>query len=135
VKAARQVTQPFAELRRTMRAESMAKDHLRERLIVVAVVTVVVALVCSVLALHFERHGPGTEITNYGDAFFWVSTQLLTVSSQMKNPVTTDGRILDVFMEIYAISVVATLAGSFGAFFHHRSREREEEAARKQEQV
>jgi hypothetical protein len=27
-------------------------------------------------------------------------------------------------MEIYAITVVATLAGSFGAFFHKRSMER-----------
>jgi hypothetical protein len=125
------VIDPFARFAEMVRAESMAKDHLKERLAFVAVVTVVVALVCSVLALMAERHGPGTEITNFGDAFFWTSTQLLTVSSQMKNPVTTDGRILDVFMEIYAISVVATLAGSFGAFFHHRSREREEEARKR----
>jgi hypothetical protein len=122
------LTDPFHRLHETIRAESVAKDHLRERLVLVTVITVAVALLCSVLALFLERHGPGTEITNFGDSFFWVSTQLLTVSSQMKNPVTTGGRILDVFMEIYAITVVATLAGSFGAFFHRRSSERVEAA-------
>jgi hypothetical protein len=30
------------------------------------------------------------------------------------------GRILDVVLQIWAISIVAILAGSFGAFFHHR---------------
>jgi hypothetical protein len=32
-------------------------------------------------------------------------------------------RILDVFMEIYAISVIATLAGAFGSFLHKRGEE------------
>jgi len=43
----------------------------------------------------------------------------------MTNPLTAAGRILDVGMEAYAITVVAALAGSFGAFFHRRSSERE----------
>jgi hypothetical protein len=32
--------------------------------------------------------------------------------------------VLDVFLQAYAISVVAVLAGSFGAFFHRRGIER-----------
>jgi hypothetical protein len=32
--------------------------------------------------------------------------------------------VLDVLIQAYAISVVAVLAGSFGAFFHRRSLER-----------
>ena len=40
-----------------------------------------------------------------------------TVSSQMPNPVTTGGRIVDMFLMAYAITVVATLAGSFGSYF------------------
>ena len=35
----------------------------------------------------------------------------------MPNPVTTGGRIVDVFLMAYAITIVATLAGSFGSFF------------------
>jgi hypothetical protein len=81
--------------------------------------------VASVVILHFERDAPGTEITNFGDAVFWTSTQLLTVSSQLPNPISTPARVLDVFLQLWAISVVAVLAGSFGAFFHRRGVERD----------
>jgi hypothetical protein len=37
------------------------------------------------------------------------------VSSQIKNPISVGGRVLDVFMEIYAITVIAALAGASGA--------------------
>ena len=49
--------------------------------------------------------------------------QLLTVSSQLRNPISTPARVLDVLLQAYAISVVALLAGSFGAFFHRRGAE------------
>ena len=91
---------------------------LRDRLVVFLVVTIVVDLVCAHLAWLFERHAPDTEIHNIGDALFWTSAQLLTVSSSMKNPLTTGGRILDVVMEIYAITLVTAMAGSFAHFFH-----------------
>jgi hypothetical protein len=112
------------EVRDVIRASSAPHAHLRGRLVAVGVVTAIVAVVCAVLAYFLERHGKQTEIHTLWDAFFWTSTQLLTVSSQLKNPVTTGGQILDIFMEAYAITVVATLAGSFGAFFHHRSQQR-----------
>jgi hypothetical protein len=57
---------------------------------------------------------------------FWTSTQLLTVSSQLPNPLSTPARVLDVVLQAYAISVVAILAGSLGAFFHGRTMERAE---------
>lgn len=53
----------------------------------------------------------------------WTTTQLLTVSSQLKNPISLGGRILDVFMEVYAITVIATLAGALGSFFQKRGQE------------
>jgi hypothetical protein len=34
-------------------------------------------------------------------------------------------RIVDIALELYAISVVATLAGAWGSFFHRRSLERD----------
>jgi TctA family transporter len=114
----------LAELRDIAKASPGPHQHLRERLLAVGAVTLIVAVACGLLAFLFERHGSHTEIHTLWDGFFWASTQLLTVSSQMKNPVTTGGRILDLFMEAYAITVVASLAGSFGAFFHVRSRQR-----------
>jgi hypothetical protein len=38
----------------------------------------------------------------------------------------THGKVLEIFFDIYAITVVATLAGSFGAFFHRLSQLHEE---------
>lgn len=67
-----------------------------------------------------------TEIKTLGSALFWTSTQLLTVSSQLKNPISAGGRVLDVLMEAYAITVIAALAGSIGTFLHKRSLEIDE---------
>lgn len=95
-------------------------QHLRSRLVFLTVASVALDAVASVLIFFFERHAPNTEITNVGDAIFWTTTQLLTVSSQLKNPISTPARVLDVGLQMYAISAVAVLAGSFGAFFHRR---------------
>jgi hypothetical protein len=113
------------EIRKIVRGTTPTHAHLRSRLVVVVVATVVLDAVASVLILGFERHAPGTKITNIGDAVFWTSTQLLTVSSQLPNPLSTPARVLDVFLQAYAISVVAVLAGSWGAFFHRRGMERD----------
>jgi hypothetical protein len=116
---------PVEEIRRIARGATPTHEHLRSRLLLVLVATVTLDAVASVLILGFERHAPGTAITNIGDAVFWTSTQLLTVSSQLPNPVSAPARVLDVFLQAYAISVVAVLAGSWGAFFHRRGMERD----------
>jgi hypothetical protein len=113
------------EVLRVARAATPTHEHLRGRLLFLLLATVVVAAVGSVLIFLFERHADGTQITNFGDSVFWTSTQLLTVSSQLPNPISTPARVLDIFLQAYAISVVAILAGSFGAFFHRRGLERD----------
>jgi hypothetical protein len=100
-------------------------EHLRSRLVFLFITTVAVDVVATLLIFVFERHAAGTKITTLGDSAFWTSTQLLTVSSQLPNPISTQARLLDVFLQAYAISAVAALAGSFGAFFHRRSNERD----------
>jgi hypothetical protein len=115
------------EVRRVARGDTATHLHLRDRLVAVALVSILVDAVASVAAYMLERDVKGTEIKTYGDALFWTSTQLLTVSSQLHNPISAGARVLDVALELYAITVVATLAGSFGAFFHRRGRERDAE--------
>jgi hypothetical protein len=117
------------EVRRIVRAETPTHGRLRDNFVVVGVVTVGVDLVCAVLALLLEHGAPRSQVTSLGTALFWTSTQLLTVSSSIQNPLTTGGRILDVFMELYAITVVATLAGSMGSFMVRRGQERERASA------
>jgi hypothetical protein len=108
-----------------LRGDTFTHELLRSRLVSVTVATLALDLIASVLILLFERHAHGSEVTNIGDALFWTSTQLLTVSSQLKNPISAPARVLDIFLQAYAISVVAVLAGSFGAFFHRRGMERD----------
>jgi hypothetical protein len=111
------------------RGHTPTHEHLRSRLVFLFVATLALDAVASVLVFLFERNADGTEITTLGDSVFWTTTQLLTVSSQLPNPISTAGRVLDVFLQAWAISAVAILAGSFGAFFHRRSDERDPPAA------
>lgn len=116
----------LAEIRKVLHGRTPTHARLRDTLTVLVVVTVGVDLVSAVFALMFERHVHDTAIHTFGSALFWTSTQLLTVSSQIPNPFSVGGRILDVFMEAYAITVVATLAGSIGTFLIRRAREADE---------
>lgn len=111
------------EVRDVLRAATPTHRHLRDHLTVVVIVTVGVDLAFTVLAFLCERHAAQTEVKTVGSALFWTTTQLLTVSSSIKNPVSTAGRILDVLMEIYAITVIATLAGAVGTFLQKRGEE------------
>jgi hypothetical protein len=112
-----------AEIGAVVRGDTRTHELLRSRLAFVFLATLILDAVASVLIFLFERHASGTEITNLGDSIFWTSTQLLTVSSQLRNPISTPARVLDIFLQAYAISAVAYLAGSFGAFFHRRGAE------------
>jgi hypothetical protein len=91
--------------------------RLVARLTIAVSLTFVVAFVGAALMLVFEHNRNGSEIHNYWDAFFFSTVQVLTVSSQMHNPVTTAGRIVDIGLELWAIVVVTAVAGSFATFF------------------
>ena len=97
---------------------------LRERVVLLGGLTVLIDAVLSVPVWLAERGADGSQVRSYGDALFWTTSQLLTVSSSLTTPLTTAGKALDVLMEIWAITVVAWLAGSLGSFFHRRGMER-----------
>ena len=115
-----------SEFRDVLRAATATHRRLRDQLVAIVVATVGVDLLCAVAAFLLERHSQQTELKTFGSAAFWTTTQLLTVSSQIKNPISAGGRILDVFMEIYAIVVIASLAGAIGSFLQKRGQEIDE---------
>jgi hypothetical protein len=57
------------------------------------------------------------EISGFGNALFFATAQILTVSSSMKYPVSHAGQIVDVALEVWAVFVVTAVAGSFASFF------------------
>jgi Ion channel len=87
------------------------------RLGLVLSATLVVDVAGTLLIYLPERHARGTEIHTFGDALFFTTVQLLTVSSQLRNPLTTWGRVVDVLLEMWAVLVVAGSAGAIAAFF------------------
>jgi hypothetical protein len=120
---------PLRTLGREARAVAMADTathfHLRQRLAGLFLVSLILDLAAAV-AMYFLEHGRGQAgIHTFGDALFWTSAQLLTVSSQMPNPVTPAGKVIDILLEGWAITAVTAVAGSFGAFFHRRGMERD----------
>jgi hypothetical protein len=91
--------------------------RLFSRLLLVLALTAIVDVLGTALVYVFERHTGQTDIHSVFDAFFFTSVQLLTVSSQIKNPLTVGGRIVDLFLEIWAVIVVAGSAGAIASFF------------------
>jgi hypothetical protein len=91
--------------------------RLVSRLVIVLASTAVVDVIGTVLVYVFERHVRQTDIHSLFDAFFFTSVQLLTVSSQIKNPLSLAGRIVDLFLEVWAVLVVAGSAGAIASFF------------------
>ena len=97
------------------------KPHhvLRRRLLEALVLILVVDAVGTLLMWLFEDDAGRSAIHNPWDAFFFTTVQLLTVSSQMPNPVTTGGRIVDIVLELTALCLVSGIAGVFASFFLH----------------
>jgi hypothetical protein len=91
--------------------------RLLARILIAVGLSAAVDLVCATLMWSFESGLKGSEIHGFGDAFFFSTVQILTVSSSLKNPVTAAGQAVDVVLELWAIFVVTAVAGSFASFF------------------
>jgi hypothetical protein len=107
------------------RSAPRAQHVLRARILWAFLLVGVIDVLGTVLMWHFEDEAAGGAIHNAWDAFFFTTVQLLTVSSQMPNPVTTGGRVVDIFLEVTALGLVSGIAGAFASFFFHVGAERD----------
>lgn len=122
MKARHHVNHARREVIAVAQGQTKTHTHLRRRLLTIFFATAAISLLSTLVVYFTERHAQGTEIHNLFDAFLFSTSQLLTASS-VADPKTNLGKIIELFFDIWAITVVATLAGSFGAFFHARSKE------------
>ncbi len=111
------------------RGSTRTHSHLRRRILIIFGVTALFAVACTLVTYLTEHGANGTEIHSLFEAFLFATSQLLTGSSAA-NPATDLGKVLELIFDLWAIFVVASLAGSFGAFFHARSKELNEEMER-----
>ena len=100
------------------RGATDAHVRLRKRIATAVLATLLIDAIGTGFMYWLEHDAQKTDITSVYRAFFWVTAQLVTVSSQMPNPVTDAGRTVDLVLELWSITVVTTMAGSFAAFFH-----------------
>jgi hypothetical protein len=106
------------EVRRLFSFEERHRRLLARLTLVVAAIAIIDLLGAAAIYL-LERHAHGTEVRSVGQAFFFTTVQLLTVSSQVRNPVAPAGRAVDVALELWAVIVVAGAAGAIAAFFQN----------------
>lgn len=104
------------ELRRLL-TWSERHRRLLARVLLAFGLSVVVDAVCATLMWSYESGLQGSSIHGFGDALFFSTTQIVTVSSSYKNPITNAGQIVDVALEFWGIFVVTAVAGSFASFF------------------
>ena len=104
------------ELRRLM-TWSERHRRLLARVIIALCLSVIVDVVGATLMWSNESGLKGSSIHGFGDALFFSTAQIVTVSSSYKNPVTNAGQIVDVGLELWAIFIVTAVAGSFASFF------------------
>jgi hypothetical protein len=118
--------QAVSHLRLLARRSPPRPHHVLRRRFAEALVLIAVADAAgTTLMWLFEDDVRRGAIHNLWDAFFFSTVQLLTVSSQMPNPVTTGGRIVDIVLELTALCLVSAIAGVFASFFLHLGVERE----------
>jgi hypothetical protein len=101
------------------RLMSYGERHRRlfARLTLIVIATVALDLIATTAMYLLERNTRGSEIQTFGQAAFFTTVQLLTVSSQIKNPLTPAGRVIDIALELWAVVVVAGSAGAVATFF------------------
>lgn len=104
------------ELRRLV-TWSERHRRLLARLVIAVLLSAIVDLCCAAAMWSFEGRVHGSQIHGFGDAVFFVTVQILTVSSSLRNPVTHAGQAVDVLLEAWGIFVVTAVAGSFASFF------------------
>jgi voltage-gated potassium channel len=104
------------ELRRLI-TWSERHRRLLARVLLAFVLSAIVDVLGAVLMWSFERGLQGSDIHGFGDALFFATVQIVTVSSSVRNPVTHAGQVVDVVLEFWGIFVVTAVAGSFASFF------------------
>ena len=112
-------------LLRALREPRSANELLIARMTVLVTLTVILVLLAAFLFYRLERNAPGSEVSTYGDALFWTSSQITTISSSLANPISTGGRILAVLTDLVSIAMVSLLFGTIAQHIHIVSPKRE----------
>lgn len=88
----------------------------RRRLGQLALISVMVTLIGAALGFMLERGAPSSQLNDFGDALYWSSALVTTVGSELY-PVTPGGRILALFLMLYAVGIFSYFIASIATVF------------------
>ena len=104
------------------RARGTAKRIARSRLGYLGGITALVIVAVAELAFLFERDSPDAAFDGFGDALFWAATTVVGLQGDPV-PSTLGARLAMLAGFAFGLVVVATLAGTLGAYFVDSRRE------------
>lgn len=107
------------------RSVGTARRLFRSRLGYLAATAVVVSVAVAELAFLFERDGPHSAFGSFGDALLWSFATVLALQADPV-PASVGGRVVMLAGFLFGLVVVASLAGTVGAFLVDERRERVE---------
>jgi voltage-gated potassium channel len=116
------------------RAAGTARRLLRTRLAYLVGVSAVIAIAVAELAFLFERDAADPAFVSFGDAVLWALTAVIALQGD-PTPTSVGGRLAMLAGFTWGLVVVATLAGSLGAFLVDERRERAEAEAPRSEDL
>ena len=115
--AARVVTSSY-------RVAGTARRLLRARLAYLAALSLVVSIAVAELAYLFERDARDGVFTSFGDALLWALGTVVALQGDPR-PVSVGAQLAMLAGFVFGVVVVASLAGTLGAFFVEDGRERD----------
>lgn len=97
--------------------------------VLLAVLALVV--VGAAVELAFERHAPGANIHNYGDALWWAIVTVTTVGYGDRFPISAGGQIVAVILMLVGIGLIGTLTATVASVFIKEHTDSNKEALQK----
>lgn len=78
------------------------------------------ALSLTILVVPLEAGKPGAKINNLGDSLWWSISTITSVGYGDVVPVTFEGRILGVFLQIIGVIMISSFIGSLVVQLHRK---------------
>jgi voltage-gated potassium channel len=94
--------------------------------VVVGLITFLLIIFSSVVALNFEPDVPNSNIKTFTDAIWWATVTISTVGNSGLYPVTVEGRIVAIFLMIGGLGLLGTFTGFIASYFLGAGQKREE---------
>lgn len=98
-----------------------AGNLMRARLLIYGIGSALILVwYTSLVVLEAERHAPGANITNFGDAVWWAFCTVTAVGYGDYAPVTAVGRVYAVILMVGGVMLVGLIVASFSSWVIER---------------